>query len=481
MNERERKEYLESFKIQPDDQLLGIPSSSRNHESASTSSSNSKEEITPDGSSEIAKAMEIPPLLFAAGIPSARVPDISPMLVSSPKPPPQPISPDDTYYVSSNPDTCLLVTSCTRPEVRFWVHKSSIKTTSPVLKEYFDSTCLTQKVQAFPGGKKLYFISVIWYHVEALHLLLKVLNHVPNAFPQPQDLSFTTFWQLAATLEYFEIDLIEWFRVYYHYFKEKKMHDGFEGWLVAGRVFGDKEGYAKLSARIILEFTGWEREEMILHGPEGRLGPDGEKVELWSRWGPKNVFDHMKKEHDRLKTSIMTLITNWHAYVVHLKTSRKLVCTCHPAEDCILAARELTATLKQHGLIASRRYPDEDFKGSLLSLRLLFQSLEIRLKRGILGGVVFNNHCKVYGSMAKLMGDIDEVLEGVRGTDYDGVVETFGIQEICRKEMVLPWTMGQVGVGVLCAGVVGMGVGMLAWGGFKMFLRGVGRLEKVIT
>ncbi|KAK6347440.1 hypothetical protein TWF718_005281 [Orbilia javanica] len=389
----------------------------------------------------------------------------------------------EAYIVSQTPDTCLLVTCHGRPRAQIWVHQYSITTTSPIFRAYFNDPNIVTKVQTGPTGQPRYVIPIVWQHVDALLLLLKILNHVPTAFPSPSDLPFATFWQVCLTLQHFEINLVPWFEDYYRYWRGRKMEDGFEQWLVVGKVFEDKEGYARLVARVILEFKGWEGQEwdnkVTLVGPEGRKGPDGEELKVYERWGPSCVFEHMKTEQSRLRASITRLLNSWYTYNVHLKTRKKLICTCSPVEDCILAAKELTSMLKHHKLITYKHHAPS-YDGSLLELRLLFQSLEVRPTRGVLGGMAFGN-CKVYDSIMKLIRDIDGVLEGVRGVDYNGEgEEVFGIREICRKEMVLPWSMGQVGVGVMCAGLVGTGVGMVAWAGFKMFLRGVGRLEKMI-
>ncbi|KAF3253011.1 hypothetical protein TWF192_004296 [Orbilia oligospora] len=430
MNNNEFKEFLASLGVHSVGRLQEL----RDSESSSPSSSSSESESDPQEITTIDGSEGMIPIYPVHANPGG-----------SPHSP-EPNSVGDVYFITPNPDTCLLVTSVTRMRVKIWIHKSSVMHTSPVLANYCTSSSFVGTVKHSPTSEPINYVSIIWYHIDALVLLLKVLNHVPTAFPKPEDLSFETFWQLCATMEYFQVNLLPWFDVYYRHFKEKMMEDGYEGWLIAGKVFGDKEGYAKLVARIILEFKGWEwtgTKRVILEGPR-RVGPDEEKVELWEMWGPDPIFEHMRKEHARLKTSITGLITTWHAYMVHLRTSRKFTCTCSPTGDCVMAAKELSSTLKQQGLIPSKHHSGDDEERSLVSLRLLFQSLEIRLQRGILGGMASNSDCHVYEGMAKLVRDIDGVLEGVRGADFEGGEEKFGIREICRKEMVLPWTMGQI-------------------------------------
>ncbi|KAF3176785.1 hypothetical protein TWF751_003108 [Orbilia oligospora] len=433
MNNNEFKEFLASLGVHSVGRLQELRDSESGSPSSSSSSSSSESESEPqeitttDGSEGMISVY--PFHANPGGSPHS----------------PEPTSVGDVYFITPNPDTCLLVTSVTRMRVKIWIHKSSVMHTSPVLANYCTSSSFVSTVKHSPTSEPINYVSIIWYHIDALILLLKVLNHVPTAFPKPEGLSFETFWQLCATMEYFEVNLLPWFDVYYRHFKEKMMEDGYEGWLVAGKVFGDKEGYAKLVARIILEFKGWEwtgTKKVILEGPR-RVGPDEEKVELLEMWGPDPIFEHMRKEHARLKTSITGLITTWHAYMVHLRTSRNFTCTCSPTGDCMMAAKELSSTLKRQGLIPSKHHSGDDEERSLVSLRLLFQSLEIRLQQGILGGMASNSDCHVYEGMAKLVRDIDGVLEGVRGVDFEGGEEKFGVRDICRKEMVLPWTMRQ--------------------------------------
>ncbi|KAK6495074.1 hypothetical protein TWF481_003101 [Arthrobotrys musiformis] len=387
--------------------------------------------------------------------------------------------PGDTIVIGGNTDTCLVVAGHDRVTY-IWVSHHSIISASEPLRERFEDPAYTSQVQVTPSGVHLYFVSLVWFHTEALVILLKVLGHVPGAFPNPSEMDFTTFWQLAAALEHFEIEFVDWFDPYYRHWRGKKLEPGYEGWLVAGRVFQDKEGYARLVAMVILEFTGWDDGEgrLCLKGPEWRKGPDGGEVELREKLDGRELFRHMREERGRLKAELTATINTWFAYMVHLKASRKLTCTCSPTENCVSAAREISGTLKSHHIIPSKHFAGS-YHGSILDLRLLFQSLEVKLSRGITS--MAYNECKIYNSMTKLIRDMDAILGEVKGATYDGEIEKFGIRDVCPKEMVLPWTNGQFAAGIFCAGALGIGAGMLAWGGFKMFLKGMVKLDKAIS
>ncbi|RVD89417.1 uncharacterized protein DFL_000427 [Arthrobotrys flagrans] len=248
------------------------------------------------------------------------------------------------------------------------------------------------------------------------------------------------------------------------------MEDGYEQWLVIGSVFKDRGGYAKLVARIILEFKGWEGQEWDNKIKlVGRGGDDGKEVTVYERWGPKGIWEHTKTEHQRLRCSIFSLLNTWYAYHLHLRTSGRLTCTCRPSDNCVVAARDIADFLKTHKLVGYKRNVAE-YTGSLLSLRQLLQSLEVRLDRGIFGELGYGS-CRVYEGIAKMMNEMDGVLEGVKGVDWEGRVEKVGIREVCGREMAVPWMGWRLGLVVR---------GWIAWAGLKAFLRGVGRLERFL-
>ncbi|KAK6334485.1 hypothetical protein TWF730_003700 [Orbilia blumenaviensis] len=247
------------------------------------------------------------------------------------------------------------------------------------------------------------------------------------------------------------------------------MRGGVEGgWLVVGQVFGEREGYAKLVARIVVEFEGWEggREGVIV-----KRGVDGKKVVLGG-WVQPDVLTHMRSEQARLKREITARMGAWYSHLRHLQIKKKAICTCSSEEDCVEVADELADELRKEGLVRG------GYKGSILGMRLLLQRrVEEKLGGGWWTGAAGRGTCRVRDSMIKLVREVDEVLEGVRGITFagkgeEGRVEVFGVRELCGRDLVLPLTIRQLGTGAFFVALVVLMVEVVLWGGVKMLLRG---------
>ncbi|KAF3903598.1 hypothetical protein AA313_de0203806 [Arthrobotrys entomopaga] len=130
-----------------------------------------------------------------------------------------------------------------------------------------------------------------WWHSDALVIILKVIHHHPNAFPDVEKLDFRTFWGIPATLDTLQIDLSRWFVRYFEHWKPKRLEYGYEPWLIVGKVFDCDEDYARLNAKIIVEFTGWRDDEGWLKGPEGaKMLDSDEQLKMWEGWAPKDIM-----------------------------------------------------------------------------------------------------------------------------------------------------------------------------------------------
>ncbi|KAJ6255976.1 hypothetical protein Dda_9269 [Drechslerella dactyloides] len=379
--------------------------------------------------------------------------------------------------LSTEPDLYLIITSTHHPDadIHLLVNRANICTLSRPLRKAYVAAVTHDRKYSY-GGERYVCIKLDWWHRDALVLILKVLHHCPDAFPDVQDVSFKTFWGIPATLDTLQIELAGWFVRYFEYWKPRRLTYGHEAWLVVGKVFGCSEGYARLTARIVVEFTGWRYGGGMLKGPAAKA-IDGGQVEMWEGWAPSNVMDHMKAEQLRLMTEILSHLDDWYRHITHLKTSRQGNCTCSPVEDCVIVGKALITALKDKNLI-HRHHRHPEFRGSIIDLRKVLQPTEIRLRRTF-GGFGYGR-CKVYESMKRLLKDIDEVVGKVRGVMYDGTVEEFDLAVLVPSEMVLPWSTGQLGLMASAAGIALMIALLVAWHGLKALLGLTCALAKVL-
>ncbi|KAK6330361.1 hypothetical protein TWF696_003457 [Orbilia brochopaga] len=379
--------------------------------------------------------------------------------------------------LSTDPDLYIIITSSDAPDTQthLLANRSNICTLSrPFRKAYI--AAITHGRKYSYDGESYPCIKLEWWHHNSLVIILKVLHHRPDAFPDVREMTFKTFWGIPATLDTLQIDLAGWFVRYFDHWKPMRLEYGHEAWLVAAKVFGCSEDYAKLNARIIVEFTGWDRGGGILKGPTGKR-EDGRRVEMWEGWAPANVMDHMKAEQLRLKTEMLSHMDTWYHHITHLKTSRQGQCTCSPVEDCVIVGKALIAALKAKHLIHGHHHHPE-FYGSIVELRKILQPTEIRLRRTF--GSFGYGRCKVYDSMKRLIKDVDDVLSQVRGLMYDDIVEEFDIAALAPVDMALPWSTSQLVIMATAAAVALVIIIMLGWQGLKGLLGFTCTLAKVL-
>ncbi|EPS41770.1 hypothetical protein H072_4253 [Dactylellina haptotyla CBS 200.50] len=384
--------------------------------------------------------------------------------------------------LAAKPDLYMILTSFHRPQpdIHLLLSQQIVCSLSRPLKKAY-VTAVTHDRHIIFNDEKYICIKLDWWHRDSLIIILKAIHHHPEAFPDVNDMSFRVFWGIPATLDTLQIDLSAWFVRYFEHWKSRRLEYGYEPWLVVGKVFDYDEDYAKLSARIIVEFTGWKDGGGMLTGPKGTKGleTDG-PLEMWEGWAPREVMgevEKMKMEQYRLLYEILDAMDTWYRHIVHLKTSKQGSCTCSPIEDCVVVGKALITTLKSQGLI-HRRHDHVAFRGSILELRRLLQPTEVKLRRA-LGGFGYGR-CKVYDSMRKLLKDVDTILSKVRGFKYDGTVEEFNIDALCGVMMVLPWSTGQMGVVAVGVSLLLMVAITISWSVLKTLLSGACFLAKLI-
>ncbi|KAF3913516.1 hypothetical protein ABW20_dc0100572 [Dactylellina cionopaga] len=197
--------------------------------------------------------------------------------------------------LSPHPDLYLILTSTHHPnsDIHLLLNRQAVCSLSRPLKKAYIAAVTHDRHYTY-NGEKYICIKLEWWHREALIILLKVIHHHPDAFPKVEDVDFRTFWGIPATLDTLQIDLASWFTKYFEHWKHKRLEYGYEPWLVVGKVFGYDKDYAKLSARIIVEFTGWKDGKGMLKGPEGAKGLDGDgPLEMWTGWAPAGVMGEL--------------------------------------------------------------------------------------------------------------------------------------------------------------------------------------------
>ncbi|EWC46676.1 hypothetical protein DRE_04163 [Drechslerella stenobrocha 248] len=197
--------------------------------------------------------------------------------------------------LSLQPDLYLVLTSVHHPDADFHilVSRQNVCSVSRPLRKAFVAA-VTHERKSFYNDEGYPCIKLEWWHRDALIIILKVLHHHPDAFPATEDLTFKTFWGIPATLDTLQIDLAQWFVGYFEYWKPKRLEYGYEPWLVVGRVFGCSDDYARLTAKIIVEFTGWTYGGGMLKGPPGKKALDGgETLEMWEGWAPRDVMGNI--------------------------------------------------------------------------------------------------------------------------------------------------------------------------------------------
>ncbi|KAF3912386.1 hypothetical protein AA313_de0208802 [Arthrobotrys entomopaga] len=157
-------------------------------------------------------------------------------------PPPPPPTSSSTYDVIVIPDT-----------IRYYATAWSLQQASRVFSRIISpDKRFQQPTKTIYGGRECSIITLEDDDPRALALVLHLLHFNSKSLPGPESITWNTFYEIAVIWDKYDINnLIR--PPWVDYFKTRKCEVGYEDWLFIGRVFRLDEGYAEVTAKLIVE------------------------------------------------------------------------------------------------------------------------------------------------------------------------------------------------------------------------------------
>ncbi|KAK6540540.1 hypothetical protein TWF694_009331 [Orbilia ellipsospora] len=376
-------------------------------------------------------------------------------------PPPPPATSPSTYDVIVVPDT-----------IRYYATAWSLQQASRVFSRIISpDKRFQQPTKAVYDGRECSIITLEDDDPRALALVLHLLHFNTKSLPGPESITWNIFYEIAVIWDKYDIsNLIR--PPWVDYFKHRKCEVGYEDWLFIGRVFRLDEGYAEVTAKLIVEagerrYLGKDRHTGMERGGFLR-GSKFVDIYVW----PDFVREHITGEKSRLMKSIENLMENWKR---SFKGKRpRVICTCYgnvqrynrhtslSNDIATLLSQNNPSFLPQNlpvalqdaidGVRLGSRFQDLSpgtewkWNGSIADLRKRMVKIRANMSdryskgiRHLLECADIYELCPLEESALRVLLDFDETIAFIRGIGIDGNIVDVPLGEVIPQAKSEPW------------------------------------------